>query len=107
MKNLKKIAKEKNKTLISVAVDLEISQEAVSQYISGKIYPKVKVLIQLAKMFNTSTDYLLDLTDNPLPPNFELTEKEMTLLQNYRDLSNEDKLKIESYAQAFIDYKKD
>ena len=36
MKNLKKIAKARNKSLTSLAVELGISQEAISQYISGK-----------------------------------------------------------------------
>ena len=49
MKNLKKLAKAKNKTLISIAVDLGISQEAISQYISGKIYPKVTILLKMAE----------------------------------------------------------
>lgn len=105
MKNLKKLAKAKNKTLISIAVDLGISQEAISQYISGKIYPKVTILLKMAEIFNTSTDYLLDLTDNPLPADFRLSEKELILLQNYRNLDNDSKLKIEAYAQAFNDYK--
>ena len=40
MKNLKKIVKAKNRSLTSLAVELEVSQEAMSQYISGKIKPK-------------------------------------------------------------------
>lgn len=106
MKNLKKIVKAKNKSLTSLAVELEISQEAISQYISGKIKPKTKTIIDMAKILNTSTDYLLDLTDNPAPSNLSLTENENTLLNNYKKLNNEEKIKAEAYIQALIDIKK-
>ena len=105
MKNLKKIAKVKNKSLTSLAVELEVSQEAISQYINGKIKPKISTVIQMAKIFNTSTDYLLDLTDNPNTSDFKLTEQENVLLNNYRNLEKEDKIKVEAYIQAMIDMK--
>lgn len=107
MKNLKKIVKAKNKSLTSLAVKLEVSQEAMSQYISGKIKPKTSTIIQMAKILNTSTDYLLDLTDNPNPIDFTLTEKENCLISNYRILDNEEKIKVETYIQAMLDLKND
>ena len=105
MKNLKKIVKAKNKSLTSLAVELEVSQEAMSQYISGKIKPKTSTIIAMAKILNTSTDYLLDLTDNPNPIDFTLTEKENNLIVNYRNLDIEEQIKAESYIQAMIDLK--
>ena len=107
MKNLKKIVKAKNKSLTSIAVELEVSQEAMSQYISGKIKPKTATIIEMAKLLNTSTDYLFDLTDNPNPPDFVLSEKELCLITNYRYLDNEEKIKVETYIQAMVDFKND
>ena len=107
MKNLKKIVKAKNKSLTSLAIELEVSQEAVSQYISGKIKPKTSTIIEMAKILNTSTDYLLDLTNNPLPSDFTLSEKENSLITNYRKLNNEEKIKAETYIQAILDLKND
>ena len=104
MNNLKKIVKARNKSLTSIAVEMEISPEAISQYISGKIRPKVDTLIDLAKYLNTSTDYLLDLTDNPNLSDFELNENELTLIQNFRNLKDLDKVKVEAYVQAFVDF---
>lgn len=106
MKNLKKIVKAKNKSLTSLAVDLEVSQEAISQYISGKIKPKTSTIIEMAKILNTSTDYLLDLTDDPTPSNFSLSEKENSLISNYRSLNAEERIKAETYIQAIVDLKK-
>ena len=70
MKNMKKIIKSQNRSLTSLAVELEVSQEAISQYISGKIHPKLETIVKMANLLNTSTDYLLDLTDDPTKPDF-------------------------------------
>ena len=103
MKNLKKIVKAQNKSLTSLAVELEVSQEAISQYISGKIFPKTKTIIEMARLLHTSTDYLLDLTDNPNASDFILSEQENELLSNYRNLNKDGKLKAETYIQALKD----
>ena len=106
MNNLKKIIKEQNKSLTSLAVELEVSQEAISQYISGKIKPKLKTIILMAKTLNTTTDYLLGLTDNPAKPNMILTNKENNLLNSYKSLNNEEKALVDGYVQAILDLKK-
>ncbi len=105
MKNLKKLVKARNKSLISLAVELEVSQEAVSQYISGKIKPKTATVIKMAQILNTTTDYLLGLTANPNPSDFTLSEEENTLITNYRKLNNIEKVKLEAYLQAMVDFK--
>ena len=106
MNNLKKIIKEQNRSLTSLAVELEVSQEAISQYISGKIKPKLKTIILMAKTLNTTTDYLLGLTDNPAKPNMILTNKENNLLNSYKSLNNEEKALVDGYVQAILDLKK-
>ena len=105
MKNLKKIVKAKNKTLTSLAVELGVSQEAISQYISGTIKPKTSTIIDMAKILNTSADYLLDLTNNPNPSNFTLSPKENVLINNYRALTSEEQIQVDAYIKAIIDLK--
>lgn len=61
--------------------------------------------IKMAKMLNTSTNYLLDLTDNPNPIDLVLTERENSLLMNYRNLNSEEKIRVETYLQALLDLK--
>lgn len=48
---------------------LNMSQTGYNQYEIGKNDIPTRVLIELAKFYNTSTDYLLNLTDekNPYP----------------------------------------
>lgn len=105
MKNLKKIVKAKGISLTSLAVELEISQEAISQYISGKIKPKTAIVIKMAKILNTTTDYLLDLTDNPKPNNFNISENELALLSNYNLLSFEEQSLVNGYIKGILDVK--
>ena len=102
MKNLKKIAKARNKSLTSLAVELDISQEAISQYISGKIKPKLSIIIRMAQILNVSVDYLLDLSDNV--SNCNLSENEFALVENYRKLDEKSRLKAEAYLQAMVDF---
>lgn len=106
MENLKKIVKLRNKSLTSLAVELEVSQEAISQYISGKIKPKLSTIIKMASILNTSTDYLLGLTDNPNPADFVLSSEENNLINIYRKLDKNEKLKVDSYVLVMYDLNK-
>lgn len=46
---------------------LGVSRQAISNYEKGERHPDPQMLSRLAKLFNVSSDYLLDLTDNPSP----------------------------------------
>ncbi len=50
-----------------IAEYLHIKQNTYSQYETGKRQLPVDVLIALAKYYNTSTDYILELTNHPEP----------------------------------------
>jgi transcriptional regulator with XRE-family HTH domain len=104
MENLKKIREKRKITQIKLSVDLGVSQETISGYEIGKSFPSAKILIQLADMLNTSTDYLLGRTstDKPIKDyNFnELSDNEITLLYSYRKLSDKNKIKLLGYIEA-------
>ena len=46
---------------------LNVAQNTYSQYENGKRQLPLGALIKLARYFNTSTDYILELTDDPRP----------------------------------------
>lgn len=46
---------------------LHVRQNTYSQYEQGKRQIPIVLLIQLARFYNTSTDYILELTDKPVP----------------------------------------
>lgn len=60
---LKSLRLEKNLTQKQLANRIGLAISAVSSYESGSRYPSYEVLIQLARIFHVSTDYLLGITD--------------------------------------------
>ncbi len=60
MKGLKKIRKERNLNQLKVAMDLNISREALSHYENGKRQPGIEMLNKLSRYFNVSIDFLIN-----------------------------------------------
>ena len=59
MKGLKEIRKKKRLSQLKVAMDLNISREALSYYENGKRNPDTKMLIAMSRYFNVSIHYLI------------------------------------------------
>ena len=59
--NIKGLRVEKNMTQTQLASMLFISQDTISLWERNKSLPDVKSLIQLSKIFNVTTDYILGL----------------------------------------------
>ena len=59
MIGLKQIRKERKLNQLKVALDLNISREALSHYENGKREPSLKMLIKMSEYFNVSIDYLI------------------------------------------------
>ena len=60
---------EKDLSQKSVSQKLSIAQNTLSQYESGMRNIPNEILIQIAILYETSIDYLLELTDDPKPYN--------------------------------------
>ena len=60
MKGLRQIRKSRNLNQQKVAMDLNISREALSHYEKGKREPSLEMLNRLSKYFNVSIDYLIN-----------------------------------------------
>lgn len=56
---LKIIRKEKKLNQLKVALDLNISREALSHYENGKRSPDIQMLKKLSEYFNVSIDFLI------------------------------------------------
>ncbi len=67
MKNIKLIRVIKDYTQLKVQMETGISQSVLSKYEQGIMMPTSENLIILAKFYNTSVDFLLDLTDEQKP----------------------------------------
>lgn len=57
---LKEIRKERNLNQLKVALDLNISREALSYYENGKRNPDIQMLKKLSDYFDVSIDYLIN-----------------------------------------------
>lgn len=70
MKNLKLIRVINDYTQLKVQMETGIPQSMISKYENGELMPTTENLIILAKFYNTSLDFLMDLTDEkkPYPP---------------------------------------
>lgn len=59
MIGLKNIRKQRNLNQQKVAMDLNISREALSYYENGKREPSLSLLVDMSKYFNVSINYLI------------------------------------------------
>lgn len=61
---LKELRESQNLTAGYVSTELGMNRNMVAAYERGERTPSLKTLIKLAQFYNTSTDYILGLTDN-------------------------------------------
>ena len=68
-KRIRDLREDNDLKQITLAKHLNITQRAYSRYETGERQIPTQVLIELSNFYNTSVDYLLDLTDekNPYP----------------------------------------
>ena len=87
MIQLKELRKSQNLTLKELALKLEISYQALSNYENSNRQPDYDTLIRIADFFNVSVDYLLGHTaDKKQLSGSSLTEKETRLLEAFNGL---------------------
>ena len=60
LSGLRIIRKQKKCSQLKVAMDLNISREALSHYENGKRSPDLQMLRALSESFNTSIDFLIN-----------------------------------------------
>lgn len=105
--NLKQIRNSKDLLQTKVAMDLNITQETVSSYETGRVFPSSDMLIKLADYYNTSIDYLLcrtkfDMPINDIKPN-NISDSDFVLLNKINKLSPNYKSKVEGYIDGLND----
>ena len=106
--NLKQIRNSKNLLQTRVAMDLNITQETVSSYETGRVFPSSDMLIKLADYYNTSIDYLLGRTDYDMPINTikpqNISDSDFVLLSKINKLTIANKKQVEGYIDGLNDY---
>ena len=64
MVGLREIRKKKGYSQLKVAMDLNISREALSYYENGQRCPNLEMLLKLSDYYHVSIDYLITGTEN-------------------------------------------
>ena len=62
--NIKKLRTLHNLSQVQLASALGVSKQCVSNWENDNVQPSIEMLIKIAKFFNVSCDYLLDLTSD-------------------------------------------
>ena len=77
--SFKRFRKLRGLTQQQVADALKIQKSAYQRYEHDKVIPAATLILNLADLFNVSTDYLLGRSDEPRPPKFD--EKTLNLIR--------------------------
>lgn len=78
---LRKLRKDRNWNQVDLAKKLNVTKQSVSNWENDNIQPSIDMLVKLALIFSVSTDYLLGLDDRRYMEISNLTETEITHLQ--------------------------
>lgn len=114
-KRLKELRCSHDLTQKDIADFLGITPKTISFYELGQRMPPPESLSKLALKFNVSVDYLLGLTDIPdkidnfsaknsasSDTDIELTDSEREMIEQFRQLSDRDKGKIEGRIEEML-----
>lgn len=101
---IREIREAHNMTQIRLSIELEVAQETISAYESGRHYPSYAKLVKMSDLFRVSIDYLMGRSDAPSGPlPSQLSDGEEVLLRLYRSFSPIQKAKAEAYLQGLSD----
>jgi len=107
MNNIKKLRTKMNILQTKLALDLNLTQEAISSYETERVTPSADILIKLADYFHTNIDYILCRTNYDLPINelkpLNMSEDKFQLISKINKLSNDDQKLADAYITALID----
>ncbi len=107
IKNLKFLRNKKGVSQQQLADVIGTSQQSINKYENQNIEPDIDTLINLAKYFNTSVDYLIGNSDidhviEQVMP-YDLNETESDLLKKFRQLNTKEKESIAIIIENYLD----
>jgi len=99
MKNLSTIRKKRGLTQKELSDISGVSQQCIHSYETGRTMPSCETLVCLAKILDTSTDYLLELTKIDTPP-YHIAEDELDTIEAF--VVNEMRSKSKEYSKFVV-----
>lgn len=101
---LKKLREEHYLTQTELAQKLGVTTASISKYELGIVTPDVEKLIMYGKIFQTSVDYLVGLSDgiNDTVKPIEYNSEEIELLELFKQLPDKYKYEVKGYIKGII-----
>lgn len=83
-----------------LAEKIGISKQSLYKYLHCKCEPRAEIIARMAKVLNSSADFIVGLTNNPAPHSTDdvheqKIQRETELICKFRKLSYEDQIRIE------------
>lgn len=88
---IRDLRKEKKMSQSELAKMLAVSQTTVTAWETGKAEPSSSAITSLADYFDVTTDYLLGRPDKKEKKSVELSDDDVIMTYQGKELSNEDK----------------
>lgn len=111
MNRIAELRKEKHLNQVGLGLKLNVSQKMISSYERGTHQPSVDTLIEMAKIFNVSVDYIIGNSNIKTPAEkfskSGLTQKEIELLDIFRNLNKEKQERAIGILFALTQYEKE
>lgn len=103
MLRLRELRESKHINQQKLAIDLNLTQAAISKYEHGLSEPDISMLKNIAEYFHVSVDYLIGFSNSPIQcTKSDIPDEELKLLNNYRRLTNLQKEKLRAYIQGLL-----
>lgn len=96
-KNMRKLRETKGYTQYSLGDILNLSPSTIGMYEQGRRLPDAETLIRMCELFNVSSDYLLEITENPNP--YEKSKSEENIQQRLNNLMSENQMNKATVAE--------
>ncbi len=95
VKNLKSLRIDAGYSQKQLADVINVSQQSINKYENHDVEPNIETLIAIAKLFDTSVDYLIGLTDIKRKIEnvykFDLNDSEKNVVDMFRQLNDGDR----------------
>lgn len=83
---LKKLREDRNLTQKQVAERLDVAKDTIYRYEANLQMPTSDKLAKLARIYHTSTDYIMGLDDKTVLKIYGLSERQKECLENFVDI---------------------
>lgn len=101
---IRELREEAHMSQVRLAIELEVAQETISAYESGKHYPSVASLLKLSKTFHASCDYILGLSNVRLPEqSISQINKNHILLEKWSKMDSRQRSLALAYMDGLLD----